>query len=74
MKLAVSPNVLALLKCPRTKQALHLATPEEQEKWQALDDSAEGFLVSEDGSIAYPIDEGFPILLLERALEIPPAD
>ena len=34
-----------------------------------MDESAEEFLVSDDGAIAYPIVDGFPILLLERALE-----
>jgi uncharacterized protein YbaR (Trm112 family) len=61
--------LLELLRCPRTQQTLRLANPEEHAHWSGLDASAEGFLVTKDGTIAYPIDDGFPILLLERALQ-----
>ena len=70
MNLPVSQEVIALLRCPKTKQPLHLANPEEVEVWSALaDGAAEGFLVTEDGNTAYPIEDGYPILLLERAID-----
>lgn len=71
MDLLLTPEALALLRCPRTKQSFHVAGAEELEEWKALDDSAEGFLVTEDGHISYPIEDGFPIILAERALERP---
>ena len=71
MKLPLTPRALAILRCPKTKQSLHVATDEAAVLWRALDQNAEGFLVTEDGAIAYPIDDGYPILLLERALEAP---
>jgi hypothetical protein len=43
----------ALLRCPVTGQQLHLATPEEFRLLASHD--ADGFLVREDGSAAYPV-------------------
>ncbi|MGY8688811.1 MAG: Trm112 family protein [Verrucomicrobiales bacterium] len=71
MKLPLTPQALAIQRCPKTKQALHVATDEESTTWKTLDEDAEGFLVTKDGAIAYPIDDGYPILLLERALTRP---
>ena len=69
MDLSITTETLALLRCPRTKQPLHVADADEFTRWTTLDQKAEGFLVTEDGSVAYPIDDGFPVILLERALE-----
>lgn len=67
MNLSVSPEILALLVCPVTGQALHLATMEELIGWTAAE-PFEGALVTGDGSRAYPIREGFPVLVSGEAL------
>ncbi len=64
----LNPALLEALRCPRTQQPLHLANEEEHTRWKPLDEAADDFLVVQDGSTAYPIEDGFPILLLERAL------
>lgn len=75
--LTVSDEVLALLRCPRSKQPLHVAGPEELEKVRATvhairpeDPEWEGALLTADGATAYPIDDGYPILLLDRAVNL----
>mgnify|MGYP000910466168 CR=1 FL=1 len=67
MYLSVSPEILALLVCPVTGQALHLATKEELIGWTAAE-PFEGALITLDGSHAYPIREGFPVLVAGEAL------
>lgn len=67
MELALSDEVLALLVCPETRQSLHLASAEELAMWRS-DTPFDGALVTEDGSRAYPVREGFPILVAAEAL------
>jgi uncharacterized protein YbaR (Trm112 family) len=61
----------ALLRCPVTGQQLHLATPEE---FRAIphhaSHEADGFLVREDGTAAYPVKNGIPSLLPESLIPI----
>ena len=61
----------ALLRCPVTGQQLHLATPEE---FRAIphhaSHGADGFLVREDGTAAYPVKNGIPSLLPESLIPI----
>ena len=71
MNLPLSPQVLARLRCPKTHQALRLATEDEVHLWQRLEPETPQFLVTEDGAIAYPLAEGYPILLLDRGLTKP---
>jgi uncharacterized protein YbaR (Trm112 family) len=54
-------QLMALLRCPVTGQQLHLAKPEEVRALSRHD--ADGFLVREDGNIAYPVRGGIPALL-----------
>jgi uncharacterized protein YbaR (Trm112 family) len=65
----------ALLRCPVTGQQLHLATPEE---FRAIphhaSHEADGFLVREDGTAAYPVKNGIPTLLEEATIGLAPAD
>ncbi len=68
--LKIEPALLALLRCPRSGQVLHPADAAERSHWSQVSE-AEDFLVTEDGQRAYPIEDGFPILLLDRLLEIP---
>lgn len=63
----MSPEVLALLVCPRTRQPLHLASAEELAAWTA-DTPFENALVTADGSCAYPVREGFPRLVEAETL------
>jgi len=50
-----------LLRCPVTGQRLHIATPEEIRLLS--EHKGDGFLVSEDGMLAYPVKGGIPDLL-----------
>ncbi len=58
----------ALLRCPVTGQQLHLATPEEFRLLASHD--ADGFLVREDGSGAYPVKNGIPSLLPDSLIPV----
>jgi uncharacterized protein YbaR (Trm112 family) len=55
------PEVLALLRCPTTKQSLRVATAEEKRAHGIPDD--EEALVSQDGTCLYRAPEGLPRLL-----------
>ncbi len=61
----LAPALLALLRCPLTGQELRPAPPETLSKlaWPAA-------LVTADGTRAYPIREGIPILLLDEAAQL----
>lgn len=61
-----------LLRCPVTGQRLHLANPEEFRALASHD--ADGFLVREDGTAAYPVKNGIPTLLEEAAIGLTPVD
>lgn len=56
-----------MLVCPETGQRLRVADAEEFSKWRSAT-SFEGALVTEDGSRAYPVRDGFPILVAAEAL------
>ena len=48
----IDPQLLELLRCPLTGSRLR----------------AEGdFLVAEEGGLAYPVRDGFPVMLIEEA-------
>ena len=67
MNLSLSEEVLALLVCPETKQSLRLATEKELATWTAPV-PFEGALVTANGSRAYPIREGFPVIIASERL------
>lgn len=67
MEITLSDEVLALLVCPETGLHLHIAALEELSGWRS-ETPFEGALVTEDGSRAYPIRGGFPILVAAEAL------
>ncbi len=54
-------DLASLLRCPVTGQRLHLANPEEFRALSSHD--ADGFLVREDGTAAFPVKSGIPSLL-----------
>ena len=64
---SVSPELLALLRCPLTMQPLRLAPPELLARLPVPLDAA---LVRADGAVVYPIREGIPVLLPEEAIAL----
>ena len=50
------PALLRLLRCPATGVAL-----------RALERDGRSWLATHDGSVRYPIEDGVPVLLAERA-------
>lgn len=67
MNLSLSAEILAMLVCPMTKKPLRLATPEEAGTWTA-ELPFEGVLVTDDASHAYPVRDGFPVIVPGEAL------
>ena len=67
----ISPELLRLLCCPETHQPLRMATPEELAAMQPRPEDA---LVRGDGLVAYPIRDGFPLLLPAAALPLAAKD
>ncbi len=54
-------ELIALLCCPITKEALHYVSPEGLTSFTG--EFPEGALVTKDGEALYPIREGFPIVV-----------
>ncbi|MCG8598618.1 MAG: hypothetical protein MI807_00560 [Verrucomicrobiales bacterium] len=62
-KANLSRETQGLLRCPATRQKLHPASAEELKKLGV--DFAEGGFLTEDKSMAYPIENGLPVLKAE---------
>ncbi|MEA3209335.1 MAG: hypothetical protein QOE70_2392 [Chthoniobacter sp.] len=62
------PELLAILRCPLTRQPLYLASPEQLAHLSTVLAAA---LIREDGRVVYPIRDGIPMLLPEEAITIP---
>ncbi len=81
----LNAELLALLVCPATHQDVALATPveiaqinEAVRKGQmrnvagnTVNQSVEGALIRADRSIAYPIRDGIPVMLVAEGLVLP---
>jgi len=67
MNLSLSGEILALLVCPVTKKPLRLAAESESLVWTAAE-PFEGVLITDDGLQAYPIRDGFPVIVAGEAL------
>ena len=67
MNPSLSEEVLALLVCPDTKSSLRLATGEELATWTSPV-PFEAALVTADGTRAYPIRAGFPVIIASERL------
>lgn len=65
--LTLSAAVAALLVCPTSGQPLHLASASELQFW-THPEPFEAAFVTADGTIAYPVREGFPVLVAAEAL------
>jgi uncharacterized protein YbaR (Trm112 family) len=61
----IASELLALLCCPVTRQALRVATDDEL---RAL--RLDAALVRDDGRIAYPIRDGIPVLIAEEGIAL----
>ena len=80
----IHPELLAILVCPETHQDVPLGTPNEvghinaaigqgQVKTAAgapVKVPVEGALIRADRAIAYPIRDGFPVMLVDEGLAI----
>ncbi len=60
-KTKIEPRLLAILVCPMTRTPLR-------------HDAETNELISDIAGLAYPIENGTPILLIERASELPQKD
>ncbi len=78
----VDPELLKILACPVTHQALREATAEDLESCNAaiaggavetvggtrVEEPLEAALVREDGALLYPIRDGIPVLLADEGI------
>ena len=62
-------ELLAVLRCPVTRQALRPAPPELLAR---LDPPIEAALLREDGRVVYPVRNGIPVMLAGEAIMLPP--
>lgn len=62
------PEVLAILRCPATGQALRPATAEEKERLGIP--AGENALASEDGACIYRAPDGLPLLLSAKDVTV----
>jgi len=63
----IAHDVLALLRCPASRQSLRPATASEL---AAMPSAPAAALIREDGRVAYPIQEGIPMLIAESAIPL----
>lgn len=82
--MAVDKDLLAILCCPETKQAVTLADAAliqrlneaiqnrrlQNKGKQAVTDPVEGGLLRADGKILYPIRENIPVMLIEEGIPL----
>ncbi len=81
----LDPDLLALLVCPQTHQDVALATPDQVDRINeaiargevrtaggtSVDQPVQGALIRADQSVAYPIRDGIPVMLVAEGLELP---
>jgi uncharacterized protein YbaR (Trm112 family) len=81
----VDQQLLDILVCPETKQALHMADPEALQRLndaighgsvvnrggRKLEATVSEGLVREAGDLLYPIRDDIPIMLVDEAIPLP---
>jgi uncharacterized protein len=79
--MSLSPELLTSLRCPETRRPLSLASEEALARLNVLVAGGElrdragtawtspldAALIRDDGALAYPIQDGIPVLLVEAA-------
>jgi uncharacterized protein YbaR (Trm112 family) len=65
----LSPSLLAVLACPKSRQPLVYFPRGEKD-----DDEASGFLLCPASNLRYRIEAGVPVLLVEEAQELEPKE
>lgn len=83
-KVFMDPKVLAMLVCPASHQPLAVGDTKLTAKVLArisagnltsigggkFKESLDGLLVRQDGQVAYPIQDGIPLLLVESGIDL----
>ena len=83
----IAAELLALLICPETRQELSLASAQEVDELneairqrtmrtvvgKEVEQSIDGALIRDDRTVAYPIRDGIPVMLVAEGLAITPA-
>lgn len=83
--MSVSPDLLEILVCPETRQAVALAGADVLARVNAeiaagrlrnrggdtLSGPIAEALIREDGRVLYPVDDGIPVMLIEESIELP---
>lgn len=84
MATRIDPELLEILCCPETHQALHEATDDQitqinhriaagcvkNRAGQAVTEAIEGALIRKDGTFLYPVRNKIPVLLIDEALPL----
>ena len=82
---SVSQELLEILVCPETKQAVRPAAADllarlndavragrvRTRGGRAVTEPLVEGLVREDGRVLYPVDDGIPVMLIDESIEIP---
>jgi uncharacterized protein YbaR (Trm112 family) len=80
--MAVSDELLAILRCPENRTSLHRADEAQVDELnrkiaarelknrggQTVEDAMDGGLIRQDGALLYPIVDGIPKLLVDEAI------
>ena len=80
----VDPELLEILVCPDTKQAVRPADGDLVDRintaieegrvvnraGETVEDTIDGGLVRDDGEVLYPIRDDIPIMLIDEAIEL----
>ena len=84
MAVIIDPELLEILVCPETRQALTMATDEMLDRvnaavgegnavtrgGEAVTEAVTAGLVRADGIVLYPIREGIPIMLIDESIKV----